>query len=555
MMKQYVVAVTIAVAALVTGCYEKADVKETAASGPLYRHHFVGMNQLLKGTNAIKVKEIWGLKSTPALRDEILNKLAVAPREFWRKQLPTTATDQKELIRPLLDDVLNSESYLDIKGPSTRPEGALAVRLSPDRMTVWNNNLTKLAAAWTVGAPEAVQAGNAKGWTIKRKQDSGVIQVMQAGEWMLVGIGQDKLTLLPGLLAQTAKASRPVAALSANNVLSLDADLPHLKNWFPFVANAHFPPVHADVFGDGEYLRTKMSLRFSEKIPWKPEPWSIPTELISEPLCGFTVGQGIAPLLPGIKGVSQLGLRNYPNQFCIWSESTVHFLTFVSAPVPKAANVIREMGPKLSGFLKEYYPDATGQVAVNSNLNEVAWMALPVVIPFLRATNLHGTDYIVGGVLPAFPETNSPPPAELFKQFMNRNNLMYYDWEITQQSLAHSRQFWQLQDILNSRDFAPATAPTEVWMTEVASHLGNAITEVTQSSPNELTLTRKSHLGLTGSEIVVLSRWLRSSTFPFGYEPPAKMGARPSGTRPARTNQPNRGATPPPTIPALPVPR
>jgi hypothetical protein len=555
MMKKYVVCLSIAVSALLSGCFEKADVKETGASGPLYRQHFVGMTQLLAGTNAAKVKEIWNLKSTPALRDEFLNKLAQAPHAFWSKQIPSSALDQKELIRPLFDDLLNSESYLDIKGPSTRPEGALAVRLSADRMKIWNDNLTKLASAWSVGNPETAQSGNAKGWTIKRQKDSGIIQIMQAGEWMLIGIGQEKLTLLPALLDQVAKTTRPIPGLTGNILLSLDADMPHLKNWFPVVTAAHMPPVHADLIGEGEYIRTKMTLRFSEPIPWKPEPWNLPTEIINDPICGLTVGQGIAPLLPGVKGVSALGLKNYPNQFCIWGEATEHFLSTISFPVPKAASVLKEITPKLPEFIKAYFPDAAGQIASISNRNEVLWQSLPMIIPFMKATNLHGTDYLVTGVLPVVRKTNTPPPPELFKQFMNRNDLMYYDWEITEQSLVHSRQYFQILDIVSNRNFPKNDAVITPWITEAGTHLGNAITEITRSSANELSLNRKSHLGLTGAEMVMLFRWLDSSTFPFAYEPPSKIGAG-NLPRSTRTNTTNRaGATnaPRPALPAQPL--
>src|SRR5690242_13502418 len=107
MMRKLVVSLGLATTALLAGCYEKADTKETGASGPLYRHHFAGMTQILKGTNAAKFKEVWALKSSAEVRQQLLDKLAVAPREFWRKQLPTTASDQKELLRPLLDDLVN----------------------------------------------------------------------------------------------------------------------------------------------------------------------------------------------------------------------------------------------------------------------------------------------------------------------------------------------------------------------------------------------------------------------------------------------------------------
>jgi hypothetical protein len=143
--------------------------------------------------------------------------------------------------------------------------------------------------------------------------------------------------------------------------------------------------------------------------------------------------------------------------------------------------------------------------------------------------------------------TNAPAPPELFAQFMGRTNVMYYDWEITEQALLHSRQMWQILDILERRSLSGTNQASSNWTFDMASHLGNTVTEVTLSTPNELTLVRKSHIGFTGFELVALSRWFDSPSFPFGYEPPPKSRfprSKPRGTNTAKP-LPAKPAVPP----------
>lgn len=541
MMRTSVVGLVLVLAALLTGCYEKTESKETGASGPLYRHHFVGMSQVAKGTNATKLKEVWALKASADFRQQVLDKLAGAPREFWRKQLATNAPEQKEVVRPLLDDLVANESILEIKGPSTRAEGFLAIRLPKDRVGVWNTNLWKLVQNWKPGTTEQLQVGQQKGWGFKRP-DGGMAQIYFVGDWVLVGVGPDKLTLLPGYLDKAAKTGRPVPALAESNLIEMDVDFSHLRSWFPFLSMFQMPPTHIDVIGKGEYLRTEAKFKFSEKIPWKPEEWKIPTGSISEPLASFTIGQGIAPLLPDVKGLGLLGVKNYPNQFCLWSLATVHFVNFFGVPMDNALNVVQQVGPHLTNLITAYLPQPIGQVAMSTNKTEVAWGGLPAILPFVRAVQDHGTDYLIGGSFPLLKKTNTPPPAELFSQFAGRKNLMYYDWELTQQTMTHARQIWQQIDMLYQRTFLNTNAPSVQWAMSTEPLLGNTITEVTQTGPNELSLTRKSHLGFTGFEIVMLTRWMDSSLFPFNYQAPE---------RPKRT----RGQAPNPRVPMPGAPR
>src|SRR5688572_32151535 len=88
-----------------SGCVEPPKGGKEAQTGVLYRHHFVGGNRISQGTNATKIKEVLARPSTKAMGAETVKKLARAPREFWKKQLPAKAKDGAEFIQPLLEDI------------------------------------------------------------------------------------------------------------------------------------------------------------------------------------------------------------------------------------------------------------------------------------------------------------------------------------------------------------------------------------------------------------------------------------------------------------------
>jgi hypothetical protein len=163
-----------------------------------------------------------------------------------------------------------------------------------------------------------------------------------------------------------------------------------------------------------------------------------------------------------------------------------------------------------------------GEFAYLSNKSELFWQGLPLAVPYLHPLQDAETEYLVGGLFPSAPGTNPPPP-ELFAQLRGRKDLVYYDWEITEERLKATRPLYQLLDILNRRQFFPTNAPGQKWLVAISPLLGNTITEVTVSAPKELTLVRRSHIGFTGIELQTLGRWIDSPGFPLKFEPPPSI--------------------------------
>ena len=145
---------------------------------------------------------------------------------------------------------------------------------------------------------------------------------------------------------------------------------------------------------------------------------------------------------------------------------------------------------------------------------------------------------------PNSPKTRPLPP-ELFT-LLARTNLVYYHWEITAERLEQLPQLTQLALMLTRHKQLDAQSAAGKWLDRIGPTLGNTVTEVTQTAPNELTFTRKAPGGLTAIELTALANWLEATNFPgcdLRLPPPKPRILRPRvpGASPVKTH-----AAPPP---------
>src|SRR2546421_7994248 len=194
-MKGSVLILIGATALAFTGCLDKAtsagpggtrSSKSDASSpsGSLWRFHFIGMTELNQGTNASKLKEVWSLPASQELKKQALDKIAKTPFQLWQKSLPSGTTDQASLIRPLLDDFITSEAYVDLKGPAADYDSVIALRLDAERARLWETNLWQLLSAWKFPKPQALSSGLA-GWESRAKGIT--FRLRHGGNWVLAG--------------------------------------------------------------------------------------------------------------------------------------------------------------------------------------------------------------------------------------------------------------------------------------------------------------------------------------------------------------------------------
>jgi hypothetical protein len=516
-MKKFVVIIAAATAlGALVGCLDQG----TGAGnykGPLFQYHFAGRANLGKDGTATVLKEIDAMKETAALRAHFSQKLGAAMSGLWKADLPADAAPQAELLRPLIEDLTSAESLVEIRGPVGQTDTVIALELSDERGRLWDTNIAQLVRAWKMGTPAPVTVEGVKGWGIRRSQSPSALQVFRVGKWTVVGLGQERSTLVISALQSATKTGRPVLAL--NGILELKADLPGLKKWLPILNNYSFPPVHLSMTGRGENVRTEMRLMYSQKIPWKFEAWQFPTNIISEPLTSFTVAQGVRPILEKVEGLTGLGVP-LPNQYCSWGLLHQYGHCSFAFPQPNASNTLYTVSKNFPEFMKRHFENPLGQFVFVPEKSELVWGGtLPGFSPTLAAVKGPAGEYIYARLFPLVGK-QTPPPPELYSQFSGRTNLLYYDWELSSNRVAIGRQLYQLRNIGDRRPPPPVDTPSQKWLDVVGPKLDNSVTEIVMSSPQDLTMTRKSRIGLTGFELATLSVWLESPTFPSSIELP-----------------------------------
>lgn len=291
---------------------------------------------------------------------------------------------------------------------------------------------------------------------------------------------------------------------------------PWLQRRLPVKLPVGLPPMHLTLASQEDYLWTELELVFAKPIDWSPEPWRIPANTIREPLISFTAAQGLAPFLSGQRVIQELEIEPVPNQFYLWALRDTPFQMFLAVPAHDPTNLLHRLAPRLAERFKTNLEQrALGEIVWSTNSGALVWQGLPFITPFIQPVVETNGEFLFAGLLQDNPATQPAPP-ELLAQFSGRTNLVCYDWEITQARLAQWRNLNQLFQIIGRRPQLSADAPVWKWLDAVSTNLGNTVTEIAVTGPQEMSLVRKSAIGFTAFELVVLAHWLESPKFPLG---------------------------------------
>jgi hypothetical protein len=461
----------------------------------LARLHFVGVQQLAATTNAATFREVWDLPVSVELRNQALDKIARALAASSSARSGTPAGKAAELIRPLLDDLWRSESYLEVKERTNSPlEWSLAIRLNEERRRLWQTNWAQLMSGWkTIGV----------GWW-----------TMPAQSWFMIGLRD---TNDHRILQDIRDHGRPIAA-AKDYFLKAEINLPRLAQRLSWTNLPALPSVELTMSGKGDALKSQARLSFSKPMQWPLEKWHIPTNTISDPrnsLISFTALQGIAPWLGRQPLVNDVATKPVPNQLYFWGQSYAPLQVLAALHVRNATNALRNLitqwVPRLNSNLVEV---GVGEIAVASNRVQMVWDGLPFPIkPFLRPAPEPADDFVVAGVFPIDQPTN-PPPAALISQLTSRTNLLYYDWEITQGRISQLRTLVPMLSLFTTIPQTDTNSLSTRWLDILEPKLGNMVTEVSVASPTELNVVRNSHIGLNGLELLTLAYWIEGTNFP-----------------------------------------
>ncbi|MBN2506749.1 MAG: hypothetical protein JXQ71_08650 [Verrucomicrobia bacterium] len=487
---------------------------------PLAWYHAAGATRIAADANSATLRKLAALPEWRVLRDQVWTKLQQAPFAALRRDLPKDAQQLPDLWRPLIGDVFGAESVGAVRHTGGRHEVALAVRLPEAKAALWNSNIAAIARAWKLPKPAPLSVPNASGWETRAPAGAVGVQLARVRQWTVIGLGQAPLTLAPAWVEVIARSGQPAPPLE-DSWLEVRLDLPRLGRAFPGLAALGLAPAEVRVVPKDGVLRTTARLRFPGKLAWTHEPWNIPTNLVTEPLISFMVAQGIAPWLKRLPGFSELGLETVPNQVALWGQVNPHVQSIATWPVPDATNAMERLHRTLPGWMQRHCQVAPGAFLWVSNAHTIVCRAVPFVFPSLSPLTDEDQQYLLSCFFPPVAITNPPPP-ELYAQFLGpgTTNLFYYHWELTSERLPQMSRLWQLIDIARNRVLPSSNQPSVRWLLAAAPLLGNASTEARQTAERDVTVTRRSHLGLTALEIATLLRWVDSSGFPLTFAPP-----------------------------------
>jgi hypothetical protein len=497
---------------------DHAAGSESSATDLWFRYHFLGARAIAQDAQGTQLKQVAGFEQTEALVRHIFDRLARSPGVLAGDALTTEQVEQgATILRPLFDDLLAYESFLEVRGPPTYPtEWLLGIALPAERGAVWSAALQRLRETWALGDLDQEPGGtDANSGVIHRVSSPEAVRWTGLGGWLLIGVGDERSKLFEDALA-ALRANRPPVVPQPDEWLTAEADLNRAARPLGLPSGTSWPRAALTLTGREENLRTTMRLLFPEPVTGPLEAWQVPTNIACEPLVSFTAMRGVAPLLSQWDVLKSLAVEPVPNELYFWAQEHTAFTTFGAFPAADATNQIQRIAERAPDLLGEGWQNqGLAQIEWDPANPQAIWKGLLMVTPHLRPAQDAGTNFVVGGLFPQL-RTSRPPPKELLAQFIQRPDVVYYDWEITQTRVGQWRHLSQLFSVIVGQPQLSTNMAGLNWLLlmEKEPLLGNTITEITTVSPNEWLLVRRSHLGLTGLELVALTRWIESRDFP-----------------------------------------
>ena len=513
------------------------DTQVAAPQAPsadtIARLHWLGKKRLEGETNAAFFMSLWDLPESAKLEAQTLDKLASAcAREISgdTNLVSLTNSTLARIIRPVLEDLIKEESYVDVRWATNQPgELALAIRLNEDRAGYWKTNLPKVFES--ISGPATVTSGaNRQAWEIKFENQTSKtatrLSLNRVGTWTLFTLGRASAlaalpvapTLVDELTARIQKQNAPVASVS-NSWLECDFDLARIGNALAcdWSLPCGLPEVSLTTTGDGLNVRTRGQIAFPKPLGLEIEAWNIPTNLVHNPLVSFTALNGVRQGIAAIPAWQNLKLETAPSQIFLWGNGGAAVETYFAAPLQGASNAIYALSGTILDSCNPFLAsNKMGEFQRASDGNGLSWQGFPFVAPFLKETTLPGGGFAFGGLGPESSMTNRMPEA-LIQELTAHTNLVYYDWEITGPKIEAVIYITQALRMMSERSQLPAQSASILWLKALVPRLGNCGTEFTATDATHLSFVRKSPLGFTAIELQLLADWLESPSFPRGF--------------------------------------
>jgi hypothetical protein len=531
-------------AILAAGC----TAKQEPATPPkvMAEVHFVGAKQAAADPQGTTLKKVGAMAESKALLNHLFNRVSEAPAILGQGIISSNAAAAtRPVLNTMAKELWDNEFALILQGAEKIPtDYTLAVRLDPNRLGVWRTNIAAIAGLWNLGT---IRQGTAAGLLTMEVGDpiSPVrLRWVESGDWGLLGVGTPSLPGLAKMLQTVGAGQRPVPELSGT-WLEASIDLQTLAPSINLPTDFPWPHLDIQFRGDGENVRSSGTLTFPEDVTGPLEAWQVPTNIVTEPLITFSAARGIAPLLEKVQLLKNLGLAPAPNRLFTWGLQASAGQVFMAFPMPGLTNQLPKIAQQAPDLIPSAFsPSGKPDVFYDSTNHTIVWRGtVPIIVPSFQSMTGPGGEYAVAGLFPSFPV--SPPPAELLNQ-LAATNLIHYSWEITEHRIKQWLMLTQLGSVMSKTPQMSRAQPALPWLQAAAPLLGNSATEIVAESPRKWSFNRKSQIGLSGPELVLLARWIESVHFPL-----ADLEVQPSAA-PVKPGVPAKSTTAPAAKPQTP---
>lgn len=506
---------------------ESAPVRQLGlSSNTLFRVQWVGRKRLGTMAGAYYLMRLWQLPEAKRLEAQTLDKLSFAPWRLLQGE-PAVANAPSAMLRPLLEDIVQNACYCELRQSGNQGwELAFAIRLDDQRSGLWRTNLVAVIATLT-GVQTMDLLDNGQGWSLRRQEAPNHFVLTRIGEWTALGIGQNTNTVFDQVVARIRRDHTPLVLPVTNCWLAVDGDLGHFSGALsPFwVPPAGLPKISFAVTGDGGNVLTHGTLTFPGSLKNALVPWTIPTNLVHEPLTSFTAVRGAEPWLKSWQKWGSLGIGQPPDEVYFWTRAGASYQNYFAAPLFEASNRVREVAQRL---LKNANPwlASHGYVGFERlpEANGVAWGKLHNIRPFIESVDAESNAVIFGGLVPEIDSSTNnqaslffhPTFAHLLQKVASITNLVRYHWELTGPQIDALQYVGEFLRVISHHTQLPLRSASMAWLSTLVPRGGNCETVVTLTRTNELTFSRRSMVGFTALELHLLADWLESPRFPAG---------------------------------------
>ena len=491
-------------------------------------YHFAGTGAFAGATNFARLSRILALTNSVTIKGDVLGRLAGSTAELFKTG--KTSASQTKLLQPLWEDVLQAESVVDWHQTGTAlSQFVFMIKLAEDRAKVWESNLKAVVSAWSAGEINESASG---GW--KAKLEAGDLHFSRLGKWVVIAVGAGDGILGGEWMNRVKSGEVPERFKEALEWFSAEINWPKLEQWLPGALGPLKPArMVVSLRMKNEDVRTEVSLRYPQAPDWQGQGLKLPVNTIGWPLFSLTGMHNLAAFLNEPETFRRLGYDPLAGDLFFWTQRDVVYQIFAMAQVADARGLIHKLAEKAPAVCNPKLRDwQWGELYWSTNENELRLAGVPAITPELRATNDAGRQFLYADLFPQSPAKESLPPG-LLSQFEGKNDLVYFDWEITQFKIEQWRKIRNLLPLfpapnqsavpgaaapaamLMVDDMGPRLILEESWFADLSQLLGESVTEIRRVSPREFSFVRKSGCGFTSLELIYLAHWLTAPAFPF----------------------------------------